>query len=152
MDSTNNRPEDVPVPEEKRPEAETKGAAGAENAQPKPRPALSRRPRRARTAAKVRGAARKGQKAEKAAKKAEKKAGAKAEGRLRREASRRSTTAISGWAAEYDNYRKRSARERESFYADVRADTVIKFLPCTTTSSARWSSPPPTRPTARAWR
>lgn len=32
-------------------------------------------------------------------------------------------------AAEYDNYRKRSAKERESIYADVRADTVTKFLP-----------------------
>lgn len=32
-------------------------------------------------------------------------------------------------AAEYDNYRKRSAKERESIYTDVRADTVTKFLP-----------------------
>lgn len=32
-------------------------------------------------------------------------------------------------AAEYDNYRKRSAKERESIYSDVRADTVTKFLP-----------------------
>ena len=32
-------------------------------------------------------------------------------------------------AAEYDNYRKRSAKERESIYQDVRADTVTKFLP-----------------------
>ena len=32
-------------------------------------------------------------------------------------------------AAEYDNYRKRSARERESIYSDVRADTVTKFMP-----------------------
>ena len=31
--------------------------------------------------------------------------------------------------AEYDNYRRRNAKERESIYADVRADTVIKFLP-----------------------
>ena len=31
--------------------------------------------------------------------------------------------------AEYDNYRKRSARERDSIYADVRVDTVTKFLP-----------------------
>ena len=31
--------------------------------------------------------------------------------------------------AEYDNYRKRSAKERESIYQDVRADTVTKFLP-----------------------
>lgn len=31
--------------------------------------------------------------------------------------------------AEYDNYRKRSAKERENIYADVRVDTVTKFLP-----------------------
>ncbi len=31
--------------------------------------------------------------------------------------------------AEYDNFRKRSAKERENIYADVRADTVVKFLP-----------------------
>ncbi len=31
--------------------------------------------------------------------------------------------------AEYDNYRRRSMKERESIYADVRADTVMKFLP-----------------------
>lgn len=31
--------------------------------------------------------------------------------------------------AEYDNYRKRSVRERDSIYADVRVDTVTKFLP-----------------------
>ena len=32
-------------------------------------------------------------------------------------------------AAEYDNFRKRSARERDSLFTDVRADTVKKFLP-----------------------
>ena len=32
-------------------------------------------------------------------------------------------------AAEYDNFRKRSAKEREAIFADVRADTVVKFLP-----------------------
>lgn len=32
-------------------------------------------------------------------------------------------------AAEYDNFRKRSAKERESIYSDVRADTVAKLLP-----------------------
>ncbi len=31
--------------------------------------------------------------------------------------------------AEYDNYRKRSAKERECIYSDVRADTALKFLP-----------------------
>ena len=32
-------------------------------------------------------------------------------------------------AAEYDNFRKRSQKEREALYADVRADTVTKLLP-----------------------
>ena len=31
--------------------------------------------------------------------------------------------------AEYDNFRKRSAKEREALFADVRSDTVTKFLP-----------------------
>ena len=31
--------------------------------------------------------------------------------------------------AEYDNYRKRSAKERDNIYTDVRVDTVTKFLP-----------------------
>ncbi|MEG1404004.1 MAG: nucleotide exchange factor GrpE [Oscillospiraceae bacterium] len=31
--------------------------------------------------------------------------------------------------AEYDNYRKRSQKERENIYADVRADTILKLLP-----------------------
>lgn len=32
-------------------------------------------------------------------------------------------------AAEYDNYRKRSAKERETTFSDARADTVAKLLP-----------------------
>ena len=44
-------------------------------------------------------------------------------------------------AAEYDNYRKRSARERESIYSDVRADTVTKFLPVYD-NLARCTQPP----------
>ena len=32
-------------------------------------------------------------------------------------------------AAEYDNYRKRSQKERESVYADAKADTVLQLLP-----------------------
>ena len=31
-------------------------------------------------------------------------------------------------AAEYDNFRKRSAREREALYADIKAETVTAFL------------------------
>lgn len=32
-------------------------------------------------------------------------------------------------AAEYDNYRKRSQKERDSIYGEVKADTVSKLLP-----------------------
>ena len=32
-------------------------------------------------------------------------------------------------AAEYDNYRKRCARERDGLYNDVRSDTISKLLP-----------------------
>ncbi|MDR2665196.1 MAG: nucleotide exchange factor GrpE [Oscillospiraceae bacterium] len=32
-------------------------------------------------------------------------------------------------AAEYDNFRKRSAKEREALYAQVRCDTIAKLLP-----------------------
>ena len=32
-------------------------------------------------------------------------------------------------AAEYDNYRKRSQKEKESAWADARAETVVAFLP-----------------------
>ena len=32
-------------------------------------------------------------------------------------------------AAEYDNFRKRSGKERENIYAEVRADTIMRFLP-----------------------
>ncbi len=32
-------------------------------------------------------------------------------------------------AAEYDNYRKRSQKERESIFRDVKAETVTKLLP-----------------------
>lgn len=31
--------------------------------------------------------------------------------------------------AEFDNYKKRSTKERENIYTDVRVDTVSKFLP-----------------------
>ena len=32
-------------------------------------------------------------------------------------------------AAEYDNFRKRTQRERESLYTDIKAETIGKFLP-----------------------
>ncbi len=31
--------------------------------------------------------------------------------------------------AEYDNFRKRSQKERDGLYADIKADTLLKFLP-----------------------
>ena len=31
--------------------------------------------------------------------------------------------------AEYDNFRKRSQKEKESLYTDIKADTLLKFLP-----------------------
>ena len=31
--------------------------------------------------------------------------------------------------AEYDNFRKRSQKERDSLYGDIKADTVTRFLP-----------------------
>ena len=31
--------------------------------------------------------------------------------------------------AEYDNFRKRSQKEKEAIFADVKADTIAKFLP-----------------------
>ncbi len=31
--------------------------------------------------------------------------------------------------AEYDNFRKRSQKERESLYTDIKADALLKFLP-----------------------
>ena len=31
-------------------------------------------------------------------------------------------------AAEYDNYRKRTAKEKESLYQDAKADTIKEFL------------------------
>jgi len=32
-------------------------------------------------------------------------------------------------AAEYDNYRKRTAKERESLFSEIRADTIAQILP-----------------------
>ena len=32
-------------------------------------------------------------------------------------------------AAEFDNYRKRSIKEREALYSEIRSDTIVKILP-----------------------
>ena len=105
MDSTNNRPEDS-IPENES-AAENEKAPEAENVQPET------------PAGQAEGAAedKKSSKKDKKAAKADKADKAAEDDRYLR------------LAAEYDNYRKRSARERESIYSDVRADTVTKFLP-----------------------
>ena len=109
MDSTNNRPEENLPEEEKAPETEQ--PAGAEGAQPEPEVAEpEKKPGKDKKADKA------AKKADKAAEECAAKAAAEHDRYLR-------------LAAEYDNYRKRSARERESIYSDVRADTVTKFLP-----------------------
>lgn len=101
---------DPPTPEEELPaaEQETEKPAEAEKAaekQPEPEKAEK---------------AKKDEKADKAEKPAE----PSAESLLKSEKDR-----YLRLLAEYDNYRKRSAKERESIYTDVRADTVTKFLP-----------------------
>ena len=120
MDSTNNRPEEAPIPEEQRAEAENEKAAGAENVQPETQAGTDGGEKAPEQPAKDK-------KAEKAAKKAEKKAEKAAEDCAAKVAAEHDR--YLRLAAEYDNYRKRSARERESIYSDVRADTVTKFLP-----------------------
>lgn len=55
-------------------------------------------------------------------------------------------------AAEYDNYRRRSQKEKESAWSDAKADTLRPSCRCTTTWSGPSSRRPPTRPTRRAWR
>lgn len=54
--------------------------------------------------------------------------------------------------AEYDNYRRRSTREREAIYADVRCDTLKSSCRCTTVCPALWRRPRQTIPPARALR
>ena len=66
-------------------------------------------------------------KKEKAEKKKEEKA-APQEGK-KPEAPQAQSDAYLRLLAEYDNYRKRSQREKDSLYADIKADTLLKFLP-----------------------
>lgn len=65
---------------------------------------------------------------EKAEKKKEEKAAPKEEEK-KAEQPAAASDAYLRLLAEYDNYRKRSQKEKESLYADVKADTVTKFLP-----------------------
>ena len=66
-------------------------------------------------------------KEEKAETKEEKKAETKEEKKT--EAPQGASDAYLRLLAEYDNYRKRSQKEKDSLYADIKADTVTKFLP-----------------------
>ncbi len=66
-------------------------------------------------------------KKEKADKKKEDKAEPKEE--KKPEAPQGQSDAYLRLLAEYDNYRKRSQREKDALYADIKADTLLKFLP-----------------------
>ena len=66
-------------------------------------------------------------KKEKSEKKKEEKAEAKEE--KQPEVPQGSSDAYLRLLAEYDNYRKRSQREKDSLYGDIKADTLLKFLP-----------------------
>ena len=53
--------------------------------------------------------------------------------------------------AEYDNYRKRTAKEKDNLYQDAKADTIKEFL--ATTWSGLWPlRAMRTLPTRRGWR
>jgi len=51
--------------------------------------------------------------------------------------------------AEYDNYRKRTTKEKDNIYQDAKADTIKEFWRCMTTWSVPWpqrgTTIPPTR-------
>ena len=66
---------------------------------------------------------------ETAEKPAEEKAPEKTEAELLEEKLSEANDKYLRMLAEYDNYRRRSQKERENIYADVRADTVKKLLP-----------------------
>ena len=66
-------------------------------------------------------------KKEKAEKKKEEKAAPKEEEKP--EPPQGSSDAYLRLLAEYDNYRKRSQREKDGLYAEIKADTLVKFLP-----------------------
>jgi molecular chaperone GrpE len=66
-------------------------------------------------------------KKDKAEKKKEEKAEPKEEKKA--EAPQGASDAYLRLLAEYDNYRKRSQREKDALYADIRADTLKQFLP-----------------------
>ena len=55
-------------------------------------------------------------------------------------------------AAEYDNFRKRSQREKDGIYADARAATVEKFLPVYDNLERALSQQTTDEAFKRAWR
>ena len=72
--------------------------------------------------------------------KAEAKADKKAEKKAKKEAKKDEKAALTEelaaandkylrLCAEYDNFRRRSQKEKENLYGDIKADTVAKFLP-----------------------
>ncbi len=70
-----------------------------------------------------------GEPAEKPAEEAPQAPAEKTEAELLQEKLNESNDKYLRMLAEYDNYRRRSQKERESIYTDVRADTVKKLLP-----------------------
>lgn len=99
----NDKPDEVNIPEEEIPETEAPETAAEEQAATP-------------------------EKEEKASKK-QTKAAEKSEIQVLKEQLTEQTDKYLRLAAEYDNYRRRSQKERENIYQDIRSDTVMKFLP-----------------------
>ena len=55
-------------------------------------------------------------------------------------------------AAEYDNYRRRTAKEKDSIWNDAKADAAVAFLPVYDNLERALKQETPTRPLRRAWR
>lgn len=109
--SSNNKDREAEIPETELPETEKQTPEDAGTQQPETKEPEAKEPE-----------AKEPEKKETPA--PEKKDAASPEALLRAEKDR-----YLRLAAEYDNYRKRSSKERESIYSDVKAETVAKFLP-----------------------
>ena len=55
-------------------------------------------------------------------------------------------------AAEFDNFRKRTLKEKEQSYGNGKADAVEKLLPVYDNLERALNQPPRMKPTRRAWR
>ena len=55
-------------------------------------------------------------------------------------------------AAEYDNYRKRTAKEKESIWNDAKADTAAAFLPVYDNLERALKQDTADKPTKKGWR